>query len=113
MKPTVLILAALLTIGCATKAQDRRGTNESQRAAGIAPCDTDSDCETKNPQLSKTSDKEPGGAVHQGTYCDAIGKNGHACHRRVKEAGLLCWQHSREFNDPKTKAAFLVRQKKA
>lgn len=99
MRITITLgILILLTGGLACSqratASPAPGTDESQRAMGIVPCDTDSDCERKNPLLAK--DEKP---IY---YCEAITKAGTRCKRRVAEPGLLCKQHSKMVAAGKT-----------
>ena len=93
------------------------GMDEYQRAMGIVPCDTDSDCEKKNPApklpgcVSDGQDRGVDCTDTTGTftkdgqpeyYCEALTKDGKRCSRHVSESGLLCKQHSRMVAAGKT-----------
>jgi hypothetical protein len=97
MKQTITTLAlALLLAGCAARAQQptatHLGTDAAQLAAGMVPCDTDTDCEEKKGQGLEVKVAE-----HK-AQCEAFTKAGYRCTRRVPEAGLLCKQHAKMQN---------------
>lgn len=99
------LVLALSVAGCASKAQQpTQSIDDVQKSMGLVPCDTDSDCLEKNGDLENES--------KVAYICDAFTKKGERCKRHVKEDGLMCWQHSKEFNNPTTREAFLARQPK-
>jgi len=87
--PALLLALALSVSGCA--AGTAKSQPKSLQTSAIVPCDTDSDCESKN-------DPKPAEVF----YCEAITKAGTRCKRHVHEAGLLCKQHSKMVKEGKT-----------
>lgn len=103
----VVLLASVALYARHTNSQPK-SVAEIQVSKGIVPCDTDTDCLEKNGDLADNYAK----GIKQVYTCDSFTKKGERCKRHVKENGLMCWQHSREYNDPKTHKAFLARQPK-
>lgn len=100
MKRRLAVAALMLALSVGAMAQGNRFAGVRGSVVGVTPCDTDSDCEAKNPVQS-----DSGGINKTGTayfYCEAITKSGKRCRHHVREAGLLCPQHSKMVKEGKT-----------